>query len=79
MPKLALSKLETESQKSEQSGFMNLLKGIFGMFRNTTAHAPKIIWNIDENDALDILSLISLVHRRLDNSTQARRIYNNDP
>jgi uncharacterized protein (TIGR02391 family) len=49
------------------------------MFRNTTAHAPKIIWNIDENDALDILSLISLVHRRLDNSTQARRIYNNEP
>jgi uncharacterized protein (TIGR02391 family) len=45
---------------------MNLLKGIFGMFRNTTAHAPKIIWNIDENDALDILSLISLVHRNLD-------------
>jgi len=25
------------------------------------------------------LSLISLVHRRLDNSTQARRIYNNEP
>jgi len=49
------------------------------MFRNTTAHAPKIIWNIDENDALDILSLISLVHRRLDKSIQARRIYNNKP
>jgi hypothetical protein len=35
------------------------------MFRNTTAHAPKIIWEINENDALDILSTISLIHRRL--------------
>jgi len=79
IPYLALNSLQTESEQNEQKGFMNLLKGIFGMFRNTTAHAPKIIWNIDENDALDILSLISLVHRRLDNSTQARRIYNNEP
>lgn len=67
IPKLALSMLETESQKSEQSGFMNLLKGIFSMFRNTTAHSPKIIWKIEEDEALDILSLISLVHKRLDN------------
>ena len=79
IPYLALNSLQTESEQNEQKGFMNLLKGIFGMFRNTTAHAPKIIWNIDENDALDILSLISLVHKRLDNSTQARRIYNNEP
>lgn len=66
IPKLALNMLETESEKSEQSGFMNLLKGIFGMFRNTTAHTPKIIWDIKEEEALDILSLISLVHKRLD-------------
>lgn len=26
------------------------------MFRNTTAHAPKIIWEINESDALDIMS-----------------------
>jgi uncharacterized protein (TIGR02391 family) len=59
----------------EQRGFMNLLKGLFGTFRNTAAHAPKITWKIDEQDALDILSLISLVHRRLDSATRARAIY----
>ena len=75
IPYLALSKLETKSEKSEQSGFVNLLKGLFGTFRNTTAHETKIKWKIEEIDALDILSLVSLVHRRIDNATEARKIY----
>jgi hypothetical protein len=40
----------------------------FGAFRNTTAHAPKIYWNVTEQDALDILTTISLIHRRLDSA-----------
>lgn len=72
VPHLAFSSLRTESEQSEQRGFMNLLKGLFGTFRNTTAHAPKITWNIEEQDALDILSLVSLIHRRLDTSIRAR-------
>lgn len=75
IPYLALSSLQTESEQSEQRGFMNLLKGLFGAFRNTTAHAPKITWKIEEQDALDILSLVSLIHRRLDLATPARAIY----
>jgi uncharacterized protein (TIGR02391 family) len=75
IPYLALNKLTTESEQSEQKGFMNLLKGLFGTFRNTTAHAPKITWKIDEQDALDILSLVSLVHRRLDAAIAARAMY----
>jgi hypothetical protein len=39
---------------------------MFGTFRNVTAHAPKIHWNITEQDALDLLTLCSLLHRRLD-------------
>ena len=42
IPYLALNNLTTESHESEQKGFMNLLKGVFGTFRNTTAHAPKM-------------------------------------
>jgi uncharacterized protein (TIGR02391 family) len=74
IPHLALNSLQNESEKSEQIGFMNLLKGLFGTFRNTTAHAPKITWPIDKRDALDILSLVSLVHRRIDNSVDARQV-----
>ncbi|HPT73056.1 MAG TPA: TIGR02391 family protein [Candidatus Cloacimonadota bacterium] len=66
-PLLAFSQLETESEINEHRGFMNLLKGVFGMFRNTTAHAPKIKWAINEIDALDSLTIISLLHRKLDN------------
>ena len=66
IPMLAINALDSETYRSEQGGFLNLLKGIFGMFRNTTAHAPKIKWPINEQDALDLMSLISYVHRRLD-------------
>jgi len=75
IPHLALNSLKTDNEKSEQNGFMNLVKGLFGMFRNTTAHAPKIKWQIEEQDALDILSMTSLIHRRLDSATEARKIY----
>ena len=65
-PRLAFNSLTTESERSEHTGLTNLIKGVFGAFRNTTAHAPKIYWAISEQDALDILTTISLVHRRLD-------------
>lgn len=65
-PLLAINPLATESQRSEQRGFANLVKGTFGMFRNTTAHEPRIIWEMKKEDAEDLLSLASLIHRRLD-------------
>jgi uncharacterized protein (TIGR02391 family) len=65
-PKIRINNLTTETEKSEHKGFANLIKGVFGMFRNTTAHAPKITWEMNEQDALDILSTISLIHRKLE-------------
>ncbi|MCT3906088.1 TIGR02391 family protein [Elizabethkingia anophelis] len=67
-PLLKINNLETETEKSEQKGFSNLIKGIFGMFRNTTAHSPKVVWNITEDEALDIMTTISLVHKKLEKS-----------
>lgn len=69
-PRLAFSALAAESERSEHKGLMNLIKGLFGAFRNTTAHAPKIHWQITEQDALDILTTISLIHRRLDSAVR---------
>ncbi|OJA64486.1 TIGR02391 family protein [Burkholderia ubonensis] len=65
-PMLAINVLADDSQLSEQRGFANLVKGMFGMFRNTTAHAPRVHWNMTRNDAEDLLTLASLIHRRLD-------------
>lgn len=67
-PRVAINDLLTESQRSEQSGFANLIKGAFGMFRNPTAHDPRIHWNMSKEDAEDLLSLVSLIHRRLDSA-----------
>ena len=65
-PKIKINSLSTETEISEHKGFANLIKGVFGMFRNTTAHAPKVIWELNEDDALDILTTISLIHRKLE-------------
>jgi uncharacterized protein (TIGR02391 family) len=64
-PLLAMSALQTETEKSEHKGFAALLKGCFAAVRNPLAHEPKILWQ-GEEDAADYLSLISLLHRKLD-------------
>jgi uncharacterized protein (TIGR02391 family) len=65
-PRLAINAMLTDSQRSEQSGFANLIKGTLGMFRNPTAHEARILWAMTKEDAEDLLSLVSLIHRRLD-------------
>ena len=65
-PRLAINDQITESQRSEQTGFANLVKGVFGMFRNPTAHEARVLWAMTKEGAEDLLSLASLIHRRLD-------------
>lgn len=67
-PILAINNLQTETERSEQNGLVNLTKGVFGMFRNVTAHVPRVTWTINEADALDIFTTLSLIHRRLDSA-----------
>ena len=68
-PKISINPLLTESQRSEQKGCANLVKGTFGMFRNRTAHEARILWAMTKEDAEDLLSLASMIHRRLDAAT----------
>jgi len=74
-PLLAINTLQTETERSEHKGFAALLKGCFAAIRNPLAHEPKILWD-GEDDAADYLSLISLLHRKLDDavSTQPRGV-----
>lgn len=64
-PVLRINTLKSKSQRSEQSGFLNLLKGLYGTFRNPVAHEPRVEWQIVEQDALDLLAIAGYVHRRL--------------
>lgn len=74
-PMLAINELKTPSQRSEQSGFANLIKGTFGMFRNPTAHEARINWQMNKEDAEDLLTLVSLIHRRLDSTSMPPRAW----
>jgi uncharacterized protein (TIGR02391 family) len=70
-PILAINTLQTETEKTEHKGFVALLKGCFAAIRNPLAHEPKILWE-GEDDAADYLSLISLLHRKLDDCVLTR-------
>lgn len=70
-PVLAFNTLRTETEKSEHKGYAALLKGCFAAVRNPLAHEPKLLWQ-GEDDAADHLSLISLLHRKLDECVRTR-------
>jgi uncharacterized protein (TIGR02391 family) len=69
-PVLAINTLRNETEQSEHKGFANLLKSVFGTLRNVTAHASKIHWTIEEQDALDLLTMVSYLHQRLDRAAK---------
>lgn len=73
-PLLTINRFQTKSEKDEQKGFCNLLKGIFGMFRNPTAHEARITWQMSKEDAEDLLSMVSLAHRRIDEARMPARV-----
>ena len=64
-PILAFNALQTDTEKSEHKGFATLLKGCFLAARNPRAHEPRILYR-SEDDVADYLSLISMLHRKLD-------------
>jgi len=65
-PRVRFNSLATEWERSEQAGIATLMKGLFSTFRNPAAHAPKVAWATSRSDALDMLTLASMLHRRLD-------------
>ncbi len=68
-PRLAFNALATDWEQSEHNGLAMLLKGLFSTFRNPTAHAPRVAWATSREEALDMLTLSSMLHRRLDSAT----------
>lgn len=65
-PKIAINNLSTDSERSEQSGFADIVRGVFKMFRNKIAHDARVHSAMNKDDVADLLSLASLIHRRLD-------------
>jgi len=73
-PLLAINNLSTQTERDEQTGLANLIKGLSGMFRNPVAHDPRIARAVTDDELLELLTTWSMIHRRLDaaTSTQGR-------
>ncbi|WP_426744663.1 TIGR02391 family protein [Myxococcus faecalis] len=69
-PILALNTLRSISEQSEQRCMTHMMKGIFAVFRNPTAHELKARWAVDEQEALDLLTMVPVVHRRLEGAVR---------
>jgi uncharacterized protein (TIGR02391 family) len=65
-PRVRFNALATDWERSEQTGIANLMMGLFSAFRNPAAHAPRVAWATSRSDALDMLTLASMLHRRFD-------------
>lgn len=65
-PIVALNQYNSPSLVNEQKGIAHLARGLVHAFRNVPAHEPQVEWRILEEDALDMMSTASMIHRRLD-------------
>jgi len=72
-PKLAFNALATETERAQHRGFIWLLKGCFSAIRNPRAHEPKVLWAEDAEEVADYLTLISLLHYKLDKCVSATK------
>ncbi len=65
-PYVAYNSLRTSSEQNQQNGLKEMLCGVIHMVRNVTAHELRIHWDVNEKDAVDILTQISYLHKLLD-------------
>jgi uncharacterized protein (TIGR02391 family) len=73
-PYIAYNSLRTSSEQNQQNGLKEMLCGVIHMIRNVTAHELRIHWDVNEKDAVDILTQISYLHKLLDVCTTVPRM-----
>lgn len=72
LPILALNRLETESEISEQKGFLNFCIGFYGLYRNPKAHNARVNEDVKLEQFAEVLVVASIIHERLDHVYKAR-------
>ena len=73
IPVLALNRLETVSEQSEQKGFMNFCIGFYGLYRNPKAHNARVNEDVKLEQFAEVLVVASIIHERLDHVFLTRR------
>ena len=69
VPLIAINSLASQTDRDEQTGFTNLIKGLSGMFRNPVAHDPRLLRGVSDEQLLELITTLSMIHRRLDTAT----------
>lgn len=67
-PRVAVNIGTTPTETGEQKGFAMLIKGLGSMYRNPTAHDPRRSRPVSDEELLELLTALSMVHRRLDHA-----------
>ncbi|CAB0519380.1 TIGR02391 family protein [Corynebacterium diphtheriae] len=65
---LAINNLSNPTERNEQAGLCSLVTAIGGLYRNPAAHEPRLNRTVTETELYEALSLLSYVHRRLDDA-----------
>lgn len=65
-PRIAINPLQSQTERDEQKGFANLIKGLAGLYRNPVAHDPRLNRTVTDDELLELLTTLSMIHRRLD-------------
>jgi uncharacterized protein (TIGR02391 family) len=73
VPVVAFNALVTDTDRSEHRGLVLMIRGVFSAFRNLTAHEAKFLRPIGEQDATDLLTTMSMLHRKLDGAVLTGR------
>lgn len=73
-PYLLVNALRDDTDRSEHQGIANIARGLFGVFRNVPAHRPRVHTPMNEQEAFDLFTLASYLHRRLDAASRTSRI-----
>ena len=73
IPVLALNRLESVSEQSEQKGFVNFCIGFYGLYRNPKAHNARVNEDVKLEQFAEVLVVASIIHERLDHVFLTRR------
>lgn len=65
-PLIRINLLQTDTQRSEHNALASMIKGLFSHIRNPTAHEARLKFIIPEDEALDVLTIVSFIHKKLD-------------
>ena len=63
---LKVNSCTSETDRNVQDGIKFLSAGLMSVIRNPAAHESALEWPVDEQDAIDILSLVSFLLRQYD-------------